>query len=248
MTTTRMKLSRLGAFYRRGGAIALFPLIFALALGFGQSITNEEIRLLDNDGVDTTATVISTYEQSDTSGRRGTRTTSTNYFVQVQFVGPDERTLRRSAKVSESFQRRVEEGDVIPVRYVKQDTSLVEIDPARLSSSAYWVTVAGLVMVAWLIGMIWHYWRESAKTYRAVNRGEMREAHVTGHVSDANPRVKDTRKEGRRRYMLKWRDAEDNVGMGGSLGKDKLAKYPEGTVIVTYTDPVSREVFWEGQI
>ena len=36
--------------------------------------------------------------------------------------------------------------------------------------------------------------------------------------------------------------------MGGSLGKSELEKYPKGKVIVTYTDPVSGETFWEGQI
>ena len=48
--------------------------------------------------------------------------------------------------------------------------------------------------------MNWNYWRESSKTYRAVNHGEVREARVTGHVSTANPQVTDTGKEKDRRY------------------------------------------------
>lgn len=248
MAVERMKLSRLGAFVRRGGALALLPLVLALVLGLMWSITNEELLLLETDGVDTTATVISTYEQSHRSGSSGNRTTTTIYFVQAEFVGPDDRARMQSARVSEAFQQGVAEGDEIPVRYVSQDPAILEVDPDYRSSQAHWAVLLALVMLAWLIGMLWHYWRESAKSYRAVNHGEMREARVTGHVSDANPQVKDTRKPAKRRYMLKWDDARDSFGMGGSLREDELAKYPKGTVIVTYTDPVSGETFWEGQI
>ncbi|WP_185020825.1 DUF3592 domain-containing protein [Histidinibacterium lentulum] len=245
MAIERMKLSRLGAFVRRGGGHALFPLILAIALGVGWWITSEEVRLLENDGVDTTATVIS----KDWSIRSGTNgNASRYYYVEVEFSAPPDQTISETSEVGSSFYSRLEEGDEIDIRYFAHDPTLVEIDPSKRSTSAFWLGQLGLLMLVWFLGMIWHYWRESAKTFRAVNLGEVREARVTGHVSDATPGVKDTRKKKERRYMLRWDDARDTFGMGGSLREDELEKYPKGTVIVTYTDPVSGETYWEGQI
>lgn len=244
MTVERMKLSRLGAFVRRGGALALIPLVMALVLAGLWWITNEEIRLLRNDGVDAQATVVS--RNSRMSGSGDTR--RTNYYVRVAFSDPSDRPIVESAEVRSAFYGRVREGDDIDIRYVPGDPILLEIDPEIRGKAAFWSAQIALLSVVVCIGMIWNYWRESAKTYRAVNRGEVREAHVTGHVSTANPQVKDTSKEKDRRYMLKWYDARDQFGMGGKLKQHELEKYPVGTVIVIYTDPVSGEIFWEGQI
>lgn len=250
MTIERMKLSRLGAFYRRGGSTALFPLVFALLLAFFGSITKEELRLLETDGVDTTATVLSSDEYTIRSRSRtsGNTNRTTHYRVEVQFDGPDDRTLRQRVDVGMAFQSRVSEGDEIPIRYVRQDPSIINADPKFRSRGDYWVTAGTLLMLTWFAGMIWHYWRESAKIYRAVNHGEVRDASVTGHVNASNSQLDHTRKDHVPRYMLKWHDSRDRFGMGGSLTEKELVKYPKGTVIVTYTDPVSGETFWEGQI
>lgn len=247
MTIERMKLSRLGAFYRRGGALALLPLGLALVMGFLWWLVNEELRLLHTDGVDTTATVISTYETTT----RGTKDSppTTTYYVKVHFDdGREDVTRRYDAMVSEAFQHGVAEGDEIPVRYVPQDLSLVDVDPDYRDGQVYWAAQTGLLMLTWFAGMIWHYGRESAKIYRAVNHGEVREARVTGHVNASTSQLDHTRKDHEPRYMLKWDDARDEFGMGGSLKEEELVKYPKGTVIVIYTDPVSGETFWEGQI
>jgi len=249
MSSQRMKLSRLGAFVRRGGGQALFPLFFSLALAVTWWTTNEELRLLQLDGVDTTATVLEKFESSSgVSGTRGNRSSSSSYHVKLQFVDSAGQRLIESTRVGSSFYLWVDEGDEIPVRYVERDPSVVEADPELRDTLWYWISLVGLLMLVWLVGALWHYWRESAKTYRAVTEGEVREARVTGHVSDANPRVVDTRKESKRRYKLKWRDSTEKFGMGGSLRQGELVKYPEGTLIITYTDPVSGETFWEGQI
>lgn len=241
MAVARMKLSRLGAFVRRGGALALIPLVLALVLALLWRITGEEMRLLQNDGVDTTATVVSK------DWRTRGKDSAARYYVRVAFSDLSDRRVEQSARVRSSFYSGVREGDEIDIRYVPGE-SLLEIDPEMRETEAFWTAQVALLMLVWCAGMIWHYWRESAKTYRAVNFGEVREARVAGHVSTANPQVKDTSKEKDRRYMLKWDDARDHFGMGGKLKKHELEKYPVGTVIVIYTDPVSGETFWEGGI
>lgn len=242
MAVERMKLSRLGAFYRRGGALALFPLVLALALYVGWRITSGEIRLLQNDGESATATVVSKEWRTRGTGARSTRI----YHVSVAFSDLSDRRVEKSAEVRSSFYSGVREGDEIDIRYVPGE-SLLEIDPEMRETGAFWLAQVALLMLVWCAGMIWHYGRESAKTYRAVNFGEVREARVTGHVDD-HIGMDDSKKEKDRRYMLKWDDARDQFGMGGKLKKDELEKYPVGSVIVIYTDPVSKETFWEGQI
>jgi len=222
----------------------MIPLIIVLVSVGLWRISSEEIQLLRNDGVDARAAVVS--RESRMSGSGDTR--HTRYYLRVSFSDLSDRTIVESGEVRSAFYRRVREGDDIDIRYVPGDPILLEIDPEIRGGAAFWSMQIALLALVISIAMIWNYWRESAKTYRAVNLGEVRQARVIGHVGTANRRVKDTSKEKDRRYMLKWDDARDQFGMGGKLKKHELEKYPVGTIVVVYTDPVSGETFWEGQI
>lgn len=157
-----MNLSRLGAFIWYAGI--RLPLVVLVATFFLMSwwTTSEEARLLENDGVDTFATLVSKrIDSSSVGGDSGKRRRS--YYVTVEFSGPLEETFTQSRPVESSTYGRVSEGDEIAIRYVHHDPSIIEIEPARRIGSAFWAGWVGLGLAVLSIGMVWHSWRKSSQ-------------------------------------------------------------------------------------
>lgn len=154
------KMSRLAAFVWCGGI--KLPLMVLVSTIFLVSwwTTGEEQHLLENDGVDTAATVVSKrIDNTASGGDRDKR--SRNYYVTVEFSGPLEETFTLSRRVEASTHGKVSEGDEIAVRYVRHDPSIIEIEPARRIGSAFWAGWVGLGLAILSLGMIWHCWRKS---------------------------------------------------------------------------------------
>lgn len=125
-----MTLSRIGAFVWCGGI--RLPLVVLVAIIFlvYWSSSSEDMRLLERDGVNTAATVVSK-RISSSRGRDGGTALRRSYHVTVEFVGPLDETLTQTRRIESSTYGTINEGDEIAIRYVPQDPTIIEIEPGR---------------------------------------------------------------------------------------------------------------------
>ena len=166
MSFERITLSRIAAFVWCGGIrLPLAVLVATIFLVYWWS-ASEDMRLLERDGVDTIATVVSKRISSSIDRDSGT-TRKRSYHVTVAYSGPLDETLTQTRRIESSTYGTINEGDEIAIRYVPQDPTIIEIEPGRNIGATFWAGWIGLGLAVLSVGMIWHCWRKSDQGPRA---------------------------------------------------------------------------------
>lgn len=231
-----MTRHRIGTFVWCGGI--RLPLVILVATIFlvSWATTSDETRLLESDGVDTVATVVSKRVDSSSVGGDST-IRKRSHYITVEFLGPLDTTLTQTRRIEESTYGKVNEGDEIAVRYVRQDPTIIEIEPGRRIGSASWAGWAGLGLSVLSFGMIWHCWRKSGQGYRAAHIG------AAGDTSSSAPKNVLARRLADKRLTLRKtpsnEDAEEVMIL--ELAATGHGVMPNDTMKLTFDWSVSGE-------
>jgi len=225
---------------RLGMVWALFPLVFALGFGgVGGYFALKSLQLA-REGVTAQAEIL---DKRISTSRSSDGSTSRSYRVTYQFTpeGHSEPVVR-SDSVSERRYHALQVGGQGEVVYLWHNPELASVDPRHERFIGILFGSVGLIAALVTLGLgIWMI-RRKLSVLRALRRGEVREARVTGM------RETNVHKNKERQYVLDWVDAKGATGSSMMDGFDRLSAYPEGSVIAVYVDPATGRGWWEEQI
>lgn len=224
---------RLGLFW------VAFPLAFALVFGGVAVAMGAQMALLARDGVTGDAQVL---ERQIERRRSSDGDESITYFLRYSFTLGHADAMVKRQSVSRSLYQSVREGESIPVVYAWSQPERASVD---LQHDRFGLILFGsfggigalvsLGLGGWMV-------RRKLSVLRALRRGEVREARVTGL------RRVNVRKNGRQQYVLDWLDAVGAKGSSMIGDPDAFDAHPAGSVIVVYIDPKTGHGWWDAQI
>ena len=197
----------------------------------------ETARRLAEEGVDTTAEILTT---RITSHRDSDGDTRHDYEVTFRFAVDG--ALREDYEmVSQSYYFSVARGDVVPLRYWRQDPSVSELEPGTAATNALIGQIAtGITGVATLI-LGWLGWSRAAAAAWMHRHGVERRVTVTGHV-DTSVKVNNVP-----RWRATWIEADGRPGRTRMARKEALPEV--GSQITILVDPNARRPsMWQGDL
>ena len=165
-------------YLRRGGWIVILLAVFALVPIYAGIVITRDAGALDRTGVETEAVVIDLVERSYRSGQRSISVdpalrTRKSYAVTVRYPVGD-RVLTATDDVSARFFRTLSRGDEVPIRYLPDDPTRIEIEPGGTRSNGVWA-FAVAVMVLALAGVAhWVIQRHHGQLLRLRDTGQRR--------------------------------------------------------------------------
>jgi hypothetical protein len=219
----------------------LVPLLFTVVFG-GIGVRDMLIEMaLTRDGVTVTGEVTAKQIRRSRSSQQKTETIT--YWVAYQFrpEGLSE-MLTRDRPVSESLYHALEVGGPVAVLYVWSNPDRSTIDRAHDKTGAIVFVVMGGVAAVLTLGLGWWLLGRKLSVIRALLRGEVRQARVTG-LRSLNMAI--NRQD---QFRLQWVDAAGDAGESMMAPLSKFAAYPPGSVIVVYVDPRSGRGWWDVQL
>lgn len=225
---------RLGLFW-----VAL-PLVFALVFGGVAVAMGAQMALLARNGVTGEAQVL---ERQIERRRSSDGNESTTYFLRYRFtpLGHAGAIVKRQS-VSRSLYQSVSEGESIPVVYAWNQPERASVDLRHDRFGLILFGSFGGIGALVALGLGGWMLRRKLSVIRALRRGEVREARVTGL------RRVNVRKNKRQQYVLDWIDAVGDTGSSMMGDPDAFDAYPVGSVIVVYVDPHTGRGWWEVQL
>lgn len=143
--------------------------------------------------------------------------------------------------VDAAFFDSVRVGSEHPVRYLRADPSVLELEPRQTKSAGRGLRIIGLVLGLFGLWMLWRSGQRANAAILARRDGEKRYARVTG-VVDTGLRI-----NGRARGRLTWQEPDGQTGE--SLMRDLSGLkdvYKPGDRIVVFRR--GKDVFWEGDV
>lgn len=225
---------RLGLFW------LAFPLIFALGFGGVAISMSAQMIQLARDGVTGEAEILARHieRQRDSNGRE-----TVTYNLRYRYLPEGHaEPLEKRQSVSQTFYEQVHVGQIIPVTYVwtQPERASVDMRNDRIGTIIFGV-IGGIGM---LVSMGLGGWMVSRKLsiLRALRRGEVREARVTGL------RRSNVQKNKVAQFVIDWEDAKGSTGSSMMDAQETLLRHPIGSVIVVYIDPKTGRGWWEAQI
>lgn len=225
---------------RRLGLIWVgFPLIFAVVFGgVGLSLWAKSA-LLAREGV-----VIQGIVLDKRIERRSTKDGDEYTYILRYEYHPTERLdpIVKRANVSENRYRTTAIGDAIEVTYVWSQPDTASVDPRGDRFGAVIFSLFGAVAAVVTAGLGWWMIGRKLSAIRALRAGEVREARVTAL------RQTNVHKNNTPQFVLDWVDATGQTGTSLMAGRDKLSRYPVGSVIVVYVDPRTGRAWWDVQV
>ena len=231
----RPRVSAVRVFFRLRGWVFLVPLAVALIFAWVQHVESETVRLLYEYGVDTTARV--TAKDRTSQGSEPGRATRYNYHVSYRFEADGE-VWTHTQPVNGAFFDSVATDQEIPVRYVRIDPSISEVEAGVAATTATWTGY--VAAFAALVALALLYWRGRLirSALRAARHGEVRKALVTAHTPSAIS-------VGRKRYQrLAWIDSARVKGQSRAVNPKRLTPHPVGASIVVFANPESGRTWW----
>lgn len=219
----------------------LVPLLFTVVFG-GIGVRDMLIEMaLTRDGVTVTGEVTAKQIRRSRSSQQKTETIT--YWVAYQFrpEGLSE-MLTRDRPVSESLYHALEVGGPVAVLYVWSNPDRSTIDRAHDKTGAIVFVMMGGVAAVLTFGLGWWLLGRKLSVIRALLRGEVRQARVTG-LRSLNMAI--NRQD---QFRLQWVDAAGDAGESMMAPLSKFAAYPPGSVIVVYVDPRSGRGWWDVQL
>ncbi|MFN7003551.1 MAG: DUF3592 domain-containing protein [Roseinatronobacter sp.] len=226
---------------RRLGLLwALVPMLFALIFSGVAISMGAQLAMLERDGIVGEAEILARHieRQRDSNGRE-----SVTYHLRYRYfpVGHAE-PLEKRQSVSRSFYEQVEIGQIIPVTYVWTQPERASVD---MRNDRVGTTIFGAIGgIGMLVSLGLGGWMIARKMsiLRALRRGEVREARVTGL------RRSNVAKNKVPQYVLDWVDAAGQTGSSMMDSQTRLQAHPIGSVIVVYIDPKTGRGWWEAQV
>lgn len=236
----RPRVSAVRVFFRLQGWLFVIPLALALLFGWLQREESENARLLYEYGVDAVATVVAK-DRTSQSGSGTTATRGYNYTVRYRFRADGEELVQDQA-VNQDFYARVSLDQEVPVRYVRTDPRISEVEPGVAAAAAIWIGV--VAAIAALVALAFLLWRGRLvrSALRAARHGELRTARVTAQVPSAI-RVRRTRL-----HRLVWIDSKRVEGRSRAASPRRLAHQPVGSDILVFADPTNGRTWWAGDL
>lgn len=217
----------------------VIPLIVSVVFLIVGSNVLSRANLLAREGVETAGVVLSKRIQRENT-RDGERIT---YYLRYAYTPEGGlEPISRETSVGQALYNRAEAGGTIPVIYAWSDPDQSSLDPSGDRIGGWLFLTFGTVAFLGSLGLGGWMVGRKLSIIRALRHGEVREARVTGLRATNVSKGKATQ------YVLDWVDAAGVNGSSMMAGRDKLAAYPTGSVIVVYVDPKTGRGWWEVQV
>ncbi|MCC5955246.1 MAG: DUF3592 domain-containing protein [Natronohydrobacter sp.] len=232
------------SFWRVARRLGLFwlglPLIFALGFGGVAISMSAQMILLARDGVTGEAEVLARQveRRRDSEGKE-----TVTYYLRYSYLpeGRHEAIVKRQS-VSRRLHDQVREGQFIPVTYAWTQPERATVDARHDRFGLILFGVVGGIGTLVALGLGGWMLSRKLSVLRALRRGEVREARVTGL------RRSNVQKNKVQQYVIDWVDATGSTGSSMMDAQETLLRHPIGSVIVVYIDPKTGRGWWEAQI
>ncbi|MCC5964670.1 MAG: DUF3592 domain-containing protein [Natronohydrobacter sp.] len=225
---------RLGLFW------LAFPLIFALGFGGVAISMSAQMILLARDGVTGEAEVLARQieRRRDSEGRE-----TVTYYLQYRYLPEGHhQPITKRQSISRRLYEQVQQGQIIPVTYAWTQPDRATVDPRHDRFGMILFGVVGGIGAVIALGLGGWMLSRKLSVLRALRRGEVREARVTGL------RRSNVQKNKVQQYVIDWEDAKGSTGSSMMDAQETLLRHPIGSVIVVYIDPKTGRGWWEAQI
>lgn len=150
-------------FLRMGGWVVALPLLLAIAAAVaaatdGRDALGHSTQLAEH-GVETMATITGRAREDRLRSPSRRRVTFT--FASGSITRGDFAVHRAEVAVSAGFYDRIQEGGEVPVRYLPDDPSVVELEPGALASEGWNAAGVSLVLVTIAFLLFLVVWRQA---------------------------------------------------------------------------------------
>ncbi|WP_425098238.1 hypothetical protein [Tropicibacter sp. S64] len=224
-------------YLRFGGwfSIAFFVMMVAPTIGshFAHGLADR----FEAEGRETVAKVLDKYwtESTDSDGDR----TITHWFTLAYRTNAG-RDMQIDDIVSSSLYDAIDIGGRLPILYLDSDPARIETSFGANRTAGVVMQVIALVFGALTLGALWFSGRRAVAAIRARRYGRTERVAV-GELYQTAVSV-----NGKRRYRLKWREANGREGYSLMYPKDALLPFPPGHRITIYHG--LKRAFWEGDV
>lgn len=179
-------------FIRCGGWIALFPLLIGLSLTMSAITASKNAALMMNDGVETTATVLTKrYTPSSGDDQRGSQRQPATYAISFEYTPKQSRTpiepppikgppIKAQKQVSAHYYNSVSVGQQITLRYLPQTPTVYELFHGALKKQSIADQIVGFAFAVIGFGACVWFAVTALKALRArENVGMIIESYVS---------------------------------------------------------------------
>lgn len=228
------KRSAVSLFLCRQGWICLLLIFAGVSLGFLANKDFETNSHLSSAGVETVGSITNKTRSARKNG-------SSSYSVSYSFSTPNDPYARGIQEVSSEYYGKIEEGDLVPVRYVPADPTIneAEFGSPVVHELLGILSSAGLVLGG-LGGGIYLMRRAYGDVWLR-EHGAVIQARVTAH------QIENKERTGPQKGQALW---QDQSGKEGRSLTHPLPQLPElGSAITVYTHREGKfRSVWEGDV
>lgn len=213
--------------------LALALILFGMSAGKGRTAHQLETR-----GEIAEAQVLrkERRQSTDSDGNR-----KVTYHVTYRFAPLEGAAVQRRAKVGSRFYNAVREGGTFRLRYVADKPAVHELQIGATRAEARATRAHGLMALAGAGVLGLWFGARALPLVRAIARGQVRQARVTGHVEKPSRRKETGGRYGR----IRWRDETGEEGESGWVPMLDVAGHPVGSPITVIVDPSTGRSWWE---
>ncbi|WP_136441405.1 DUF3592 domain-containing protein [Pacificoceanicola onchidii] len=224
-------------YLRMGGWFSVAFFVVLAALTIGSHIAHGFAERFETEGRRTQAEVLDKEisESTDSDGD-----TTYTYYLTLAYSTNTGEDIVKDSSVSKGFYWETDIGDFIPILYLESQPRRIETNEGSNRTAGQVMQIIGLVDGLLFLGAFWYSGRRAVAAIRARRYGA-RESVTVAELYATSVTVNN-----RRRYRLKWRDAQGKVGYSLMYPKDALLPYPPGHRITIYQG--IKKAFWEGDV
>lgn len=174
-----------------------------------------------------------------------------HHYIVVSFALENGDVVQAEQRVPARFNRPLQRGDTIKIRYLRSDPSVIEVQFARAWSWVFFLTPIALGALGFGIYWTLTSWAWAVGAIRLRESGVRREVEVIGHYNTtmSAPHKEGVPGENPTMVRLKWREDNGTVGYSIMASEVKLNKHIIGSKISVFSDPEGRlSSVWAGDV